>query len=83
LPPAAAGPAPLEYFPMPPSLLPGYSFFLSSTLIEFYFFIKVLVISKKDSSTPVPALALVFNTFKLCVCSKAAMSSSVTSISLS
>ena len=74
----------LKFAPLsPPSLLPGLSFFLSSALMEFCFLISALVISKNASSTPEPDLADVLRTFKLCVYSKAAISSSVTSISRS
>ena len=42
------------------------SFYLSfsSAVIEFYFLINALVISKNASSTPYPTLALVLSTFK-------------------
>jgi len=65
----------------PPLLTPSLS--RSSALIEFYFLIKDFVISRKQSSTPYPVLALVFITLRLWVYSNTWMSSSVTSISLS
>lgn len=67
----------------PPNLPAIACFFRSSADIEFWRFIRALVISRNDSSTPVPNLALVFITLRLCVCSKLAISSSVTSISRS
>ena len=53
----------------PPNLPANAYFFRSSAVIEFYRLINALVISRKDSSTPDPNLALVFITFRLCVCS--------------
>lgn len=72
-----------NYAPNPfPDLL-CYNFFLSSALMLFCFLINYLVISKNASSTPLPTLALVFNTLRLCSFSNSTISWSVTSTSRS
>ena len=70
--------------PLLPPILPNCCCFALSVVLRLlFFFINALVISRNASSTPYPVFALVFNTFKLWVCSNCAISSSVTSISRS